>query len=116
MCLCYSIFSVFSSFAIISLTKESWLFSFVVFFVAWAVIFLCHLLIVPWVGLQYVIVVIPGHTHSLFNNISSIENSKAQHNIISIKATHSMLTAKRQVNKTRECKFHRKYAKQLGNK
>ena len=35
-----------------------------------AVIVLCLFLTVPWVGLQFVIVAFPGHTHLLFDCMS----------------------------------------------
>ena len=54
----YAAFSVFSSFVIISLRKRE-------------LVALYFFLVVLWVGLQYLIVVFPGHTHLLLEGNDS---------------------------------------------
>ena len=58
---CYSVLSVHSSCAIILMKKRE-LFTLCLMTVSE----LCLFLVMPWGGLQCVIVVFPGHTHLLF--------------------------------------------------
>ena len=67
----YALLCVHSSFAIILKKKRKLV---VLLFLSYRCIVtmnvLCLFLTVPWVGLQYVIVVFPDHTHLLFEMVS----------------------------------------------
>ena len=66
---CYAVLCVLSCFAIIPLRKRELVALLLLSsdcHVAVSVLCLC--LMVPWIGLQCVIVVVPGHTRLLFNN------------------------------------------------
>ena len=81
---CCTLLYVHSSFAIILMGKrerererESWLLCLVCLpGVSWFVVLL--FLAVPWVGLQFVIVVFPDHTYLLFFGINSFAYKEAK--------------------------------------
>ena len=66
--MCYALLCVLSSFAIIWKRKRerAGCFAFIVFWVSCYCKCSVALLTVPWVGLQYVIVFFPDHTHLRF--------------------------------------------------
>ena len=71
--ICYAVVSVLSSCAAISLRKRELVALYklyVCFHLAVSVLY--HFFKVPWFGLQYVIVIYPGHTHFLFGFSSGI--------------------------------------------
>ena len=72
---CFASLYVLSSFAIILKGKRK-LVALFLLSCGYIVIVnvLCLSLMVPWVGLQFVIVVFPDHTHLLFNVLGSGQN------------------------------------------
>ena len=68
---CYALLCVNSSFAIILKRKSKLVALLLLSYICIVTInFLWLFLRVPWVGLQYLIVVFPDHTHLLFKNLS----------------------------------------------
>ena len=66
--LCYALLCVHSSFAIILKRKRKLVALLLLSYRCFVTIYVLWLfLTVPWVGLQYVIVVFPDHTHLLFD-------------------------------------------------
>ena len=74
---CYAFFCVHSSFAII-LKRKRKLVALLSFFYRFSVTIYVQwlFLMVPWVGLQYVIAVFPDHTHLLTNMFQSLFEDK----------------------------------------
>ena len=68
---CYTLLCVHSRFAIILKRKRKLVALLLLSYICIVTINVMWLfLAVPWVGLQYVVVVVPDHTHLLFKNTS----------------------------------------------